>query len=74
MLKKFTLLDLLALTACGQAEPRSVKYFGANLDEAKKVADDCGHGDASGKECANAELAVKLDEDRRRFERFRGKK
>lgn len=73
MLRNLTLAGLLALPACGQVEPRSVQYFEAHLDEAKTVVASCQQGSSSGDECANAGTAVKVDEDRKRFARFRGK-
>lgn len=73
MLKPIMGLAFMALSACAQAEPRSVQYFEAHLDEAKKVAADCLQGSATGEECTHAGLAIKVDEDRKRFERFRGK-
>lgn len=68
-----TPLAAFILVACGQTAPRGVQYFESNPEEAERVAAKCKAGTASSDECANAELAIKLAEDRARFERFRGK-
>lgn len=62
-----------ALAACGQSEPRSLKYFENHLDEARAVIADCESGAASGAECDNAGTAIETAEARERFKRFRGK-
>jgi hypothetical protein len=64
----------LFLSACGQGEPRSVQYFEAHLDEAREIVASCRDGSMTGDECANADVAVQVDDSRERFERFRGKK
>lgn len=64
----------IQLAACGQGEPRSVQYFEANIEDARKVAAACTDGLQTGAECANADVAIQTVEGRERFERFRGKK
>ncbi|WP_432769530.1 MAG: EexN family lipoprotein [Sphingopyxis sp.] len=73
MPKRLSFFAAFALVACAPAQPRSTEYFHAHLDEARQVAEDCRKGSASGEECANASLANKVDDDRKRFERFRRK-
>ena len=68
------LLFSLCLLACGQSEPRSVQYFEANPDDARKVAAKCQDGSIGGDECDNANIALEVIESRERFARFRGKK
>jgi hypothetical protein len=74
-LRRHTILLLgLCLSACGQAEPRAVQYFEANIGEAREIVAACRDSSKRGGECANAEIAVQTVEGRERFERFRGKK
>jgi hypothetical protein len=52
-------------------EPRSVEYFVAHVDEARRLVAGCRDGSARGEECTNAETAVKTEESKERFRRFR---
>lgn len=63
---------VIALSACGQTEPRAEQYFAAHLDEAKQVVEDCAAGTARGTECVNAEIAVSKAEAKVRTKRFLG--
>ena len=68
------LLFGVCLSACGQSESRSVQYFEANPDDARKVTAKCQDGSIGGDECDNAKIALEVIESRERFARFRGKK
>lgn len=63
----------VCLSACGQSEPRSVQYFEANADVARRVTANCRDGSVRGDECDNADIALQIIEGRERFARFRGK-
>lgn len=73
MQKSQIILCSLSLAACSGSEPRSHPYFQANLEEARAVSANCQEGSSNEEDCANAGIAIKIDEDRKRFERFRGK-
>lgn len=60
------------LVGCGKPEPRATAYFAQHLDEARKIAADCGTGSARGEECSNANAAVQEADAKARFKRFRG--
>lgn len=74
MKRHLILLVGIHLAACGQSEPRSIQYFEANIEDARKIAADCSKGTHKGAECANADVAIQTVKARERFERFRGKK
>lgn len=50
---------------------RSVAYFMAHLDVARRITDQCREGAMRGGECANAETAITTVESKERFKRFR---
>lgn len=74
MKRHLILFAAFPLAACGQSEPRSVQFFEANMEEARKVAAACTDGSQRGAECGNADVAIQTVEARERFERFRGKR
>lgn len=67
-------LTAFQLASCGQSAPRSIQYFEANIEDARKIAAACADGSQTDAECANANVAIQTVEGRERFERFRGKK
>lgn len=54
-----------------QHAARSVQFFEANVDEARRVLSACHDGTMRGEECANAETAITAVESKERFRRFR---
>ena len=66
----FTIVAIIALAACGRAEPRSEEYFHAHLDEARQVVAKCQEGSTRGEECANADHAVQLAKAEAQRDRF----
>jgi hypothetical protein len=72
MKMKIISVAVIALSACGQTEPRAERYFAAHLDEAKQVVEECATGTARGAECMNAEMAVSKAEAKERTKRFLG--
>ncbi|WP_422060805.1 EexN family lipoprotein [Sphingopyxis sp.] len=63
----------MSLTGCAEAEPRSIQYFEAHLDEARKIVANCQSGTPRSGECANAGVAVETADAKEKFKRFRGK-
>jgi len=64
---------IAATPAPAPAAPRGARYFTANLDEARRIVEECRNGSVRGDECANAEQAVVEAEGRDRLKRFMGK-
>lgn len=56
------------------SEARSIQYFAANPEEARRVIAGCREGNVRGDECANADTAVIAAESKDRFRRFRGER
>ena len=58
-----------ALAGCSE-RPRSEKYFGSHLDEARQVVADCRKGSVDAEECGNADYAVKLADAEEKRDHF----
>ena len=50
--------------------PRSLQYFAAHIDEARRVVAGCRTGSVRGGECGNADQAVIEADGRKKFDTF----